>query len=87
MEMEYALKMISPIYHLRDFPGRVALFHGDQDEVISVKQSEGLSLEFGRLGRPIDFWREPNLKHAFANSIENPSRDRLAEIVRETLLR
>jgi dipeptidyl aminopeptidase/acylaminoacyl peptidase len=87
MELEYALRMISPIYHLRDFPGRVALFHGDQDEVISVKQSEGLAREFGRLGRPIDFWREPNLKHAFANSIENPSRDRLAEIVRETLLR
>jgi dienelactone hydrolase len=85
-EKIYALRMISPIYHLRDLRGRVALFHGVKDNVVSVRQSEGLEKELKRLGKPVQFERIPELSHAFANSIENPSKAKFEAVIRESLL-
>lgn len=85
-EMEYALRMISPIYHLREFSGRVVLFHGEEDQVVSIRQSQGLVSEFHRLDKPIKLYSYKGLSHAFANSIENKSKPDLEAVVRESLL-
>jgi dipeptidyl aminopeptidase/acylaminoacyl peptidase len=85
-EKIYALRMISPIYHLRDFGGRVAVFHGVKDNVVSIRQSEGLEKELRRIGKQVQFERYPELSHAFANSIENPSKAKFEAVIRESLL-
>mgnify|MGYP001571860568 FL=1 len=85
-EMEYTLRMISPIYHLREFAGRVALFHSEDDQVVSIRQSEGLVNEYGRLGKPVKIFKYKDLGHAFANSIENKSKADLEAVLKESLL-
>lgn len=85
-EMEYALRMISPIYHLNDFPGAVALFHGRNDNIVSVLQSEALERERRAAGKPVEYKAYDGLSHAFANTIENPSKADLERVVRQSLL-
>lgn len=85
-EKIYALKMISPIYHLSDLRGRVVLFHGAKDNVVSIRQSEGMEKELKRLGKVVQFERYPELSHAFANSIENPSKAKFEAVIKESLL-
>ncbi len=85
-ELEYTIRMISPIYHLDRFKGRVAIFHGGQDQVVSIRQSEALHGEMRRLGKPVSYNAYETLSHAFANSIENPSKADLEKALRESLL-
>jgi len=86
-ELEYTLRMISPIYHLYDFSGRAVIFHGEKDNVVSIRQSQGLESELRRLGKNVELVTYPALSHAFANSIENPSKEKLAEVVKAALLK
>ena len=81
-EMEYVIRMISPIYHLRDFHGRVALFHGDKDEIVSPGQSDALYKELKAQGKDVSIKNYPELSHAFANSVENPSQADLLEVIK-----
>ncbi len=85
-ELEYSLRMISPIYHLYDFGGRVAIFHGAQDQVVSPRQSAGLEQELLRFGKRVELTTYPDLSHAFANSIENESKEKFTEFLKATLL-
>lgn len=85
-ELEYTIRMISPIYHLYDFAGRAAIFHGAEDQVVSMRQSEALAAELRRLGKPVSFQTYESLSHAFANTIENPSKGDLEKALRESLL-
>ncbi|RMH57268.1 MAG: alpha/beta fold hydrolase [Candidatus Hydrogenedentota bacterium] len=74
-EVEYIIRMISPIYHTEVVPGLVAVFHGENDNIVSIKQSRALVQERTRRKLPVEFHSYPMLGHAFANSIENPSRE------------
>lgn len=86
-ELEYTLRMISPIYHLGGFKGRTALFHGAKDDIVSVRQSEALERELRAAGSTVGLWVYDEASHAFANSIENVSKQQLETVVREALLR
>ena len=86
-EMEYVIRMISPIYHLDDFEGVTAIFQSADDQVVSIRQSEAFARERARAGRPVIVETYSNLGHAFANSIENPSKEKFLQIVRENLLK
>lgn len=84
-EMEYVIRMISPIYHLNRFKGAVAIFHGRQDNVVSMRQSEALYGELRKQGNDVSIKDYP-LSHAFANSIENPSKKDLEAVIQKHLL-
>lgn len=85
-ELEYTIRMISPIYHLENFTGRVYVFHGGRDQVVSPRQSEALNAERTRKGRPVVYHVYDALSHAFANSIQNPSKADLESALKESLL-
>ncbi|MBL4889520.1 MAG: dienelactone hydrolase family protein [Candidatus Lindowbacteria bacterium] len=84
-EMEYLIKMISPIYHLRNLKAPVYLFHGERDAVVNVLQSEALQGERRNDGLPVELFLY-NKDHAFANSIENDSKRDFSDIIRKSLL-
>lgn len=84
-EAVYVLRMISPIYHLDEFGGHVAIFHGENDNIVSVRQSESLERELRGAGVSVSLEVYPNQSHAFANAIDNVSREDLQQVMGQHL--
>lgn len=64
---ERRLEALSPVNHVTAGLPPVLLFHGGQDQVVDIRQSERYAAALGEVGAAVEFVRYPDGDHGFLN--------------------